>query len=1621
MNNKYKALRILIIENDPATIGMVKDFAGSDSNLPVTVCHAGTLEDAINILAAGNIDLVLLGLNLAGPGWAGALARIRLEFPLVPVILLAEEEYESRKHCIEQGAIDVIEKRLINHYLAWMLWHATGRAGDAVRLSGMPLNVMRLAASMPMGLIIVGDDGRTRFANPAACRLMGKDIKPGDIVDLPVNDMGYELIKVEHGGGKSGFLEVHSFTVPRDQKEARAYFLLEATAQKLAERALKRSESLFSQAREAVGIGAWTFDPSDRILLASPEVYNILGIDPHKPINVKIFLSCVHITDRGKVEQAFDDLLSGKQISIEFKVKRDDEICWVEAKADTVNIGGSDSVIAGVLIDITEKKAQQELLENKNKELAARSRILSAIFRSLDMGERLEVILREILSLLEVDMAGIYLQTKRGLELKAWLGSDRDAGGNGGGFPEIADASWLRESVFVVEESHEKGKIPGFAKELGMRTWGTVPLRMGRGKHEISTKGLLVFASKSRKKSSSFIAKTLDSLSEHLCVAIDHALLFAESQKRLARIEVLRAIDRAIIGRKDVSEIVSIVIESIPESLGAEAVALSLLDNGKKGLQVFSMRLPNGTVISEQAFDIAENLWDWLVNKKEPVVIPDIVADGRICCRLPQIMDHGIRAYLGVPLVSADCVIGILHILSTRPSVFDKEDVDFFETLAGQAAIAIESATLFFELKKAEEKFRRLAENAPDIIYHFHFDPEPGFDYISPTVKRLTGYTPEEIYSDPEFLYKAVFPEDRATLQVLMEGKVSFDTPVLMRWKTKNGDIIWTEHYRTPIYDENGDLISVEGIARDITPRIHAEKERETQQKLLDSIRRIQDAFISDTMTDAPFRQALKGLIEITQSSYGFVAEVLYTETGDLTIKPHAISGESWDENSRKIFEKASRGDFVFKNLENMLGAAVGTKKFVISNDPANDHRRGILPPGHPRLDSFLGIPITTDQGIVGLVCLANRPGGYTPQIVEFIEPVTRTLAHLITSRRALEERIRMATELRIKSDHLERLSAGIDEVVWWITLDKKPSCEVNRAFEMLYGRKIKEFVADPEILARAAHEEDRPEVETLVNNVIKHGFASARYRIVRPDGSIRWVHDRRWIIYGADSGQDRIPQRIQGVITDITDQVMAEQDRIGRIAAEKANRAKSAFVANMSHEIRTPLNAILGFAQLMLNDPDITPAQKRHLETINRAGEHLLSLINDVLDLARIESGSARLHTSVFDIYMLASDIDRMFRPGAQAKGLGFRVDTAPDLPANLVGDEAKIRQVLTNLVGNAIKFTSQGWVVVKIEAASSVNGKEGDLLLRLTVKDTGPGIETDELERIFLPFEQLPRSSQKGGTGLGLAISKKLAQIMGGRLEVKSRPGHGSAFMLEIPVQAPEVDAYARDRIKRKRLIGLAPGPRQVRALVVDDVADNRELLTSLLESAGISAKEADNGLAALEIVKKESFDIIFMDKRMPVMDGYEAIKEIRKVPWAKKTPIVVVTASTLVNGRELIAEPGADASIKKPYRLEDILWVTASLLGRELLYRHADDDGQETLPSAEAGRIPDVKKIPPDLCRRMKKSIEIGDTLGLRESIKSLRSVDVLLSEHLDALAKVYDYEALLSLLENGEKGG
>ncbi|GFE70187.1 ATP-binding protein [Chroococcus sp. FPU101] len=462
---------------------------------------------------------------------------------------------------------------------------------------------------------------------------------------------------------------------------------------------------------------------------------------------------------------------------------------------------------------------------------------------------------------------------------------------------------------------------------------------------------------------------------------------------------------------------------------------------------------------------------------------------------------------------------------------------------------------------------------------------------------------------------------------------------------------------------------------------------------------------------------------------------------------------------------------------------------------------------------------------------------------------------------------------------------------------------------------------------------------------------------------------------------------------------------------ADLANQAKSKFLANMSHELRTPLNAILGFTQVMNRDTSLSQEQRENLKIINRSGEHLLVLINDILEMSKIEAGRVTFHPTIFDLYALLESLQDMFSLKAKTKHLQLIFEKSIDVPQYISTDEGKLRQIIINLLSNAIKFTEKGKVTLRVKQLE-IRKKYQEIILSFEIEDTGIGIDLSEKDQLFEPFTQtLAGLNSQEGTGLGLSISQKFVQLMGGQIKVQSSLGEGSLFRFDIVAKVVQPKQIAHHNLS-SRIIRLAPNQPIYRILVVDDVLESRLLLVKLLSSVGFLVEQATNGKEAIALWKSWKPHLIFMDLKMPIMNGYEAIQQIRNFDHSQITFIIALTANIFQEDMKQFLAIEYDDFMLKPFQEDVLLQKIAQYLKVEYIY---ENQKQQNFTVVQQDKVLSQLKLMPD---EWQNKVKIATQECSDDSILQLLPQIPLdstdLSNYLQELADNFRFDLILELV-------
>lgn len=472
--------------------------------------------------------------------------------------------------------------------------------------------------------------------------------------------------------------------------------------------------------------------------------------------------------------------------------------------------------------------------------------------------------------------------------------------------------------------------------------------------------------------------------------------------------------------------------------------------------------------------------------------------------------------------------------------------------------------------------------------------------------------------------------------------------------------------------------------------------------------------------------------------------------------------------------------------------------------------------------------------------------------------------------------------------------------------------------------------------------------------------------------------------------------------------QAAKREAELARRNAEQANLAKSTFIANMSHELRTPMNSIIGFSQFLVHDRSLTEEQQEYMSLIMRSSEQLLILINEILDMAKIESGNIELNIIDFDLEEILEGLDSIYHARIVDEDMTFVSDISTDIPRYLRGDRNKIRQMLVNLLSNAVKFTESG--VITLRAWSD---KDNPYDVYFQVRDTGIGIAEDELPTLFEPFSQADSGRKSGsGSGLGLAITQEFAELMSGNITVESELNVGTVFTIFVPLE-PAKDTVTADTAKDSHVIAIKDPQEEHKILIVDDRWENRMMLSRMLTQTGFVVKEASDGRDAIDKWKDWQPDLIWMDMRMPNMDGYEATQRIRQSEQGDGVVIIALTASAFEKDREKVMMVGCDDFLAKPFREADMYSKLSNHLGIEFIYE--DDTDNDTAPQNGKTTINEFTVLSETTRRQLKYAITELNLAKVESIVSTFEAEHPILAEQVLSKARVFDFDTLAQWIE------
>ena len=911
-------------------------------------------------------------------------------------------------------------------------------------------------------------------------------------------------------------------------------------------------------------------------------------------------------------------------------------------------------------------------------------------------------------------------------------------------------------------------------------------------------------------------------------------------------------------------------------------------------------------------------------------------------------------------------------------------------------------------LQRSEAEFRAIFDRAPVGIVLLDSAGRPLRS--NSALSEMLGHSEEEI--GPATFADLSHPEDRERLaaahEELTSGRREW-VQIEARFLRKDGAVVWVDLVASAIREEKGQFAQSICVLHDITRRRIAEQEQAQHQQELAALNEI----VTATTSTLDPRQILDSVLNSVRrmSRVDRTSIMLLDRETDLLETAAVMGADGPIPANLRLSRGEGAAGRVLSDLKPLVISNVReSSQFVAPRDGG----AGWNADGKNAL-GYVGFPLVSRGKVIGVLSLVTtKHRDFSAGEVAFLQAICgaaavsidNALIHQDIQRRAEK----LAGEIALQKQYAENVVRSITDGVLTVDTDNR-IVSWNRGAEAITGYGAQEAVGR---LCRELGFHFDAEGRSLC---LTEACPFEEIRRTRQPVSAREVcahhRDGRHLtlsISAAPLYDDK--GEFQGVVTVFRD-VSRERELVDGI--QRADRAKSAFLAGVSHEIRTPMNAILGFTQLLLRDPSLTAGQRQYLETIGRSSEHLQTLIDDVLEMSKIEAGRVSVQPSPFDLRALVADLTGMFRLRTETKRLRFAVELDDGVPDYVVTDERKLRQILINLLGNAIKFTEQGHVLWRVWVKPT---DASGFRLQVDVDDSGPGIAASDRERIFNPFEQAAAGGRAGGTGLGLAISRQFARLLGGDVTVSSEVGRGSCFHLEISLGKDEPDRLHVE-LPSRRVIGIKPTAEPYRVLVVDDQPENRKVMSQMLDAVGYRIREANDGGEAVTSFAEWKPHAVLMDMRMPRVGGAEAIREIRATPAGQSTFILAVSASAFADNRQQALAAGADDFLSKPFREADLLERLRVRLGVEYISVDMPAPPGATVIHNNFSASLALAELPSSLREQIHTAAIHADYDRLMALADQLAALDADWARVLRQTVERFDYQKLIDHVQ-GEQG-
>jgi PAS domain S-box-containing protein len=1669
-----KQIKVLMIEDNPGDILLIREmFKEVDISL-FDLETASCLKAGLEKIKKTLYDVILLDLGLPDSRGLETFIKVNVQKQEVPIIVLTGLADETLAlDAIKRGAQDYLVKEQLNtSRLATSISYAIERKKTERRLVKSEQWFRMLIETSPEVVTATDLEGRITYVSPRTLELhgfksseelIGKNalelISPEDheralknfqitLKDGILKNEQYTLVKKD---GTRFIGELSSALVCDIEGELKGFVAItrDITERKRAEEALKKSEEHFRDLVEKSRIAISSDDSQGNLIYFNERYAEIFGYSMEEMIK-KPVRSLVHPEDREKVATYHEGRLRNKNVPSRYEfrgIRKDGSVRYLEVDVVDLRVGGRFVGTRTYLWDITDRKLSEEALQKRNVQLELIHHIQSEIPVNTDI----ETVLVQTAESIGKSFGyykisvNLYDRVTEEIEyLTGWNKSGlliprghRQKLGQG----LIGKAGLLKQTIVANDVSKEPDYITYYLTEtkaeliiplvvqdqlIGVLDLQSTQLnafskddvsvlqaitsyiahiinekqkREGLRESEqkfrnlaeqtpnmifINQEGRVVFANKKCEEIMGYQREEIYSPDFDFLILIapgDRDKIKANFAKNL-RGEETSSLEHALL-TKEGKKIEAILATKLIEYGGEKAILGTVTDitelkRAEKALRESEEKYRNLFEEGRDSIVVASAEAGIVIDCNRAATLlwgrekSELVGQPQSILHPPETIKYGTTRSFQQHLREKEGQLLEEQIVTKNGEIRNVEIMGSVFELGGRRLIQgifrdiTERKRAEEELKKSEERFRLVFESAPDAYYLN--DLKGNFIDGNKAAEKLTGYKREEFVGmsflklnllSAEFIPKAAY-----LLVKNLRGKPTGPDELIL--KRKDGSKVAVEISTHPVKFEGKAVVL--GIARDITERKKGEqalKENEEKYRTL-----------TENINIGVFRNTAGPKNRFIEANPALVRMFGY--------------------KNRKAFLALNLSD-LYQNVEDRerLIEKLLTKGFS-RNEEVHVEKKD----GNPIICSVSAVAVKDEQGSLQ----------YFDGTIEDI-----------TERKRAEE------ELQESEEKYRTLVENAAEAIL-IAQDGMMKF-VNRMASEITGYSEQELRSSP--FLEFIHPDDRQMVGERYLRRLNGDVSLPRYafRLINKDGSIKWVEIGAVLVAWEDK-----PATLN-FLSDITERKRAEEElnkhrehleelvkertrelEEAKIAADAANRAKSVFLANMSHEIRTPMNAILGFSQLMQRDDTLNPQQWKHLDIINRSGEHLIALINDILEMSKIEAGRTTLNPTIFNLRALLEDLEMMFRVRTDAKKLNFSVEGLGQMPNYVVGDQSKLLQVFINLLGNAVKFTEKGGVVLRVR----VKQEDSDRLRLLAeVEDTGPGIPETELNNLFKPFLQTQNSRRAGsGTGLGLAISKEFVRLMGGDITVGSKEGTGSLFKFDLQLRESETGSDEK-KPESARVRGLRPGQPTYRILIADDEETNLVMASRMLGNTGFETRQATNGEEAVETFRAWQPHLIFMDMRMPVMDGFEAIRRIRAGAGGQDVKIISVSASAFSQNRREALQAGADDFIAKPFREAVLFEMIGKLLGIE--YVLSDEAGPaKLLPSAavmSAMTAEVLSALPEESINKMRDAVISADFDLMMELVGGVEGHNILVAQELRSLIERFKYTEFLELLQTG----